>query len=320
MEDSHHDQIAKWERRWIAGSGLITLGFVILIAYSLATEGAHIAQSAARGTPEQLLAQPLFLEPGVRTVGPGRVEVSLVAQAFAWQPEVVRVPVNAEVTFYLTARDVIHGWQVERTNLNVEVIPGEVSRLRTTFDTPGRYRVTCNEYCGIGHHNMLGWIEVVPASQLGATASAIGDPAAAGVLAEGAAGTLAAGAVDGAAVYARHCSSCHGPQAAGIRGAFPPLAGHVADLAALDGGRAYLARVLLYGLQGAIVVDGASYAGVMPGWANLTDDELAAVLDHLVALDGPAVDAFTPDEIAAERDLGLSPADVHAERAEVVTP
>jgi hypothetical protein len=84
------------------------------------------------------------------------------------------VPVGSEVEFYLTARDVIHGWQVEDTNLNVQVIPGEVSRLRTRFDRVGRYRVTCNEYCGIGHQNMIGWIDVVPASQW-ALAAAVGD-------------------------------------------------------------------------------------------------------------------------------------------------
>ncbi len=311
MDEKHHDQIAKWERRWIAGSGLMTLMFVILIAYSLATEGAHIAQSAARGTPQQLLAQPQFVEPGVRVIGPGQVEVSLVGQAFAWQPETVRVPVGAEVTFYLTARDVIHGWQVEDTNLNVEVIPGEVSRLRTTFDRVGRYRVSCNEYCGIGHQNMIGWIDVVPSSLLDAP-PALEAAAAPGV--EGAAGA------DGAAVYASRCASCHGAQGAGIAGAFPPLAGHAADLAALEGGPDYLINVLLYGLQGAIRVDGTNYAGLMPAWANLADDQIAAVLDFIVDLGGDVDVAFTAEAVAERRGAGLSAADVHALREQVVGP
>ena len=303
MDESHHDQIAKWERRWIAGSALMTLMFVVLIAYSLATEGAHIAQSAARGTPEQLLAQAIFTEPGVRATGPNQYDVSIVGQAFVWQPETVRVPVGAEITFYLTARDVIHGWQVENTNLNVEVIPGEVSRLRTTFDRPGRYRVSCNEYCGIAHQNMIGWIEVVPASQL--------------VAAEAPAAT---GPADGAALYASNCASCHGAAGAGIAGVFPPLAGHAADLAGLDGGRTYLIDTLLYGLQGAIVIDGTSYSGVMPAWAQLSDDAVAAVLDHIVTLDGSDVPGVTADEVAAERGKGLAARDVLALRQRVVGP
>jgi cytochrome c oxidase subunit II len=306
MDDRHHHEIAKWERRWIAFSGLMTLGFVILIAYSLATEGAHIAQSAARGNPQTILQQPLFADPGVRVVGPNRLQVSVVGQAFVWVPETIRVPLGAEVEFYLTARDVIHGWQVENTNLNVQVIPGEVSRLRTTFNTLGTYRVTCNEYCGIGHQNMIGWIEVVPASQWAAE-TATGD-----VLAD------AGAAVDGSRVYAANCASCHGPAGAGIPGAFPPVAGHAAEIAARDGGRGYLIDAMLYGLMGPIVVNGVSYNGVMPAWGQLSDADIAAVLDHIVALDGPAAAPFTADEVAAQRGRGLSAADVLTIRQQVL--
>ena len=306
MDDRHHHEIAKWERRWIALSGLMTLGFVILIAYSLATEGAHIAQSAARGSPETLLQQAMFTDPGVRVVGPNQLQVSIVGQAFVWVPETIRVPQGAEVEFYLTARDVIHGWQVENTNLNVEVIPGEVSRLRTTFDRVGRYRVTCNEYCGIGHQNMIGWIEVVPASQWAA------DTAVVEALAD------ASGAVDGARVYAANCASCHGAAGAGIASAFPPMAGHAADIAASDGGRDYLVAAMLYGLMGPIVVDGVSYNGVMPAWGQLSDADIAAVLDHIVGLGGPAAESFTADEVAAQRGRGLAAADVLAIRQQVL--
>ena len=306
MDDRHHHEIAKWERRWIAFSGLMTLSFVILIAYSLATEGAHIAQSAARGNPQTILQQPLFADPGVRVVGPNQLQVSVVGQAFVWVPETIRVPLGAEVEFYLTARDVIHGWQVENTNLNVQVIPGEVSRLRTTFNTLGTYRVTCNEYCGIGHQNMIGWIEVVPASQWAAE-TATGD-----VLAD------AGAAVDGSRVYAANCASCHGPAGAGIPGAFPPVAGHAAEIAGRDGGRGYLIDAMLYGLMGPIVVNGVSYNGVMPAWGQLSDADIAAVLDHIVALDGPATAPFTADEVAAQRGRGLSAADVLTIRQQVL--
>ena len=306
MDDRHHHEIAKWERRWIALSGLMTLGFVILIAYSLATEGAHIAQSAARGSPETLLQQAMFTDPGVRVVGPNQLQVSIVGQAFVWVPETIRVPQGAEVEFYLTARDVIHGWQVENTNLNVEVIPGEVSRLRTTFDRVGRYRVTCNEYCGIGHQNMIGWIEVVPASQWAAD-TAVGE-----VLAD------AGAAADGSRVYAANCASCHGATGAGIASAFPPMAGHAADIAASDGGRDYLVAAMLYGLMGPIVVDGVSYNGVMPAWGQLSDADIAAVLDHIVGLGGPAAESFTADEVAAQRGRGLAAADVLAIRQQVL--
>lgn len=312
MDDKQHHQIAKWERRWIAFSALLTLVFVILIAYNLATEGAHIAQAAGRGNPQTLLAQPLFAEPGVRVTGPSSLQVSVVGQAFVWVPETIRVPVGTEIEFYLTARDVIHGWQVENTNLNTMVMPGEVARLRTTFHEVGRYRVTCNEYCGIAHQNMIGWIEVVPASQW-TLASATG-AALEGV------GADASLAQRGAAIYAANCSSCHGAHGQGVTGAFPPLAGHVAEIAAREGGRAYLIDSLLYGLMGAISVRGVTYNNAMPGWSQLVDEDIAAVLEHIVALDGPTVAPFSAAEVAAERGKGLAPTDVLAIRQRVVAP
>ncbi len=301
MDPKHHDQIAKWERRWIAVSGLMSLTFVILIAYNLATEGGHIAQVAARGTPETLLSRQLFAEPGVRITGPGTAQVSIVAQAFSFVPERIRVPVDTEVTFYLTARDVIHGWQVVNTNLNVEVIPGEIAVLRYTFTRPGSYLTVCNQYCGIGHQNMLGAIEVVSAAEFARAPEP--DP-------------LVAVEVDGAQLYAANCASCHGPDGAGIAGAFPPMAGHAAELAAQD--RPYLIDSLLYGLQGEIVVAGVTYNGVMPAWSQLSDEELAAVLNYIVAMDGPEVEPFDADEVAAQRGKGWSPSDVLAYRQQVI--
>ena len=306
MEHRQHEQIARWERRWLAFSGVISVGFVLLIAYNLAIEGTHIAQRSDRGTPEQLLAQEIFAEPGVRALGPGRYQVTGVAQAFTFQPADVRVPIGAELDFYLTSRDVLHGYQVEDTNINVEVIPGEVSSFEYTFHTPGEYRVTCNEYCGIGHHTMLGTITVVPASQW----TGVDAPVVAG---DGGA------AADGSAVYAANCASCHQAEGQGIPGAFPPVAGHAAELVA-DEGRDYLPLVLLYGLEGPIEVQGQTYDGVMPAWAQLSNDELAAVANHIVGLDPEAApdgfEPYTPDEIEAARGQELSPGDVHARRTE----
>lgn len=233
MKDSQHDQIATWERRWLALSGLMSLTFVLLIAYNLATEGAHIAQRTTKAAPEQILAQDVFANPGVRVLAPGKVQVTTVAQAFVFQPSDVRVPVGAEVEFFLTAADVIHGYQIENTNVNVELIPGEVANLRYTFDRPGVYRITCNEYCGIGHHTMLGSVTVLPASQWNAEQQAGGQAQAAG------------GEVDGATIYTNNCASCHQANGQGIPGAFPPVAGHAAELIESQG-RDYL-QVLMLG-------------------------------------------------------------------------
>ena len=310
MDERQHNQIAKWERRWLALSGLMSLTFVILIAYNLATEGTHIAQRTTKASPEQILAQNIFQEPGVRQLAPGKIQVTTIARAFVFQPADVTVPVDAEVEFILTAADVIHGYQIERTNVNVELIPGEVARLTYTFDDPGTYRITCNEYCGIGHHNMLGTITVLPASQWNALQA--GEDVQAQAADDG--------AVDGAQVYATHCASCHQASGAGIPGAFPPVAGHASELVAQQG-RDYLVELMLYGLQGPIQVAGASYNGVMPGWSQLSDAQLAAVTNYVVTEwdEGALPDDFSPydpSEFAEARGQDLSADDVYQRRNE----
>jgi cytochrome c oxidase subunit 2 len=309
MDHRQHEQIARWERRWLALSGLMSLTFVILIAYNLATEGAHIAQRTSKAAPEQILAQEVFANPGVRVLSPNQVQVTTVAQAFNFVPQDVRVPVGAEVEFFLTARDVIHGYQIERTNVNVELIPGEVARLQYTFKEPGTYRVTCNEYCGIAHHDMLGTVTVLPASAWNA---ALDTPA----------GSVTAqtGEPDGAALYAANCASCHQADGSGLPGAFPPVAGHASALVA-DVGRDYLAAQLLFGLQGEIEVDGMTYNGVMPAFAALSDGELAALANYIVTEwdDGRLPDAFEPytaGEFAEARNLEWTAQDVHERRTE----
>ena len=71
------------------------------------------------------------------------------------------LPADTPVTFHLTSVDVIHGYQIVRTNGQTMVLPGYVSQFTTQFDA-GEYLVACNEYCGVGHHMMAGKLHVVP--------------------------------------------------------------------------------------------------------------------------------------------------------------
>jgi cytochrome c oxidase subunit 2 len=98
--------------------------------------------------------------PGIRELAPGRYEVAMVAQVFQFTPGEIRVPVGAKVTFELTSPDVIHGFKIENTPINVMVVPGQISRVTTTFTKPGEYLFVCHEYCGGGHHVMFGKVIV----------------------------------------------------------------------------------------------------------------------------------------------------------------
>ena len=119
----------------------------------------------------------------------------------------------------------------------------------------------------------------------------------------------------GASTYTANCVSCHQDTGLGIVGAFPPLAGHIPDLYNADGGREYIINVVLYGLQGEINVEGTAYNGAMNPWAQLSDEEIAATLNHeLTSWDNETLlenfSPLLPEEVAALRNQGLAPADV----------
>lgn len=127
---------------------------------------------------------------------------------------------------------------------------------------------------------------------------------------------------DHSTVFNTNCSMCHQLAAAGVPGEFPRLAGRAGKIAATGAGRNYLERVVLFGMIGEVTVDGtAIVGGVMPSFASLSDQDLAAALDYIVALDdsgklqwqGPV---FKPADLAKARaDKALSAAQVHQLRA-----
>ncbi|RIH86753.1 c-type cytochrome [Calidithermus roseus] len=114
----------------------------------------------------------------------------------------------------------------------------------------------------------------------------------------------------------QQCQGCHQTNGTGIPGVFPPLAGHVPQVLAAKGGREYLINVLLYGLAGEISVKGQKYSGAMPPFAQLTDEQLAGVLNHISTQWGndkalpKDFKLFNAAEVKAKRATKLSQAQV----------
>src|SRR5580692_3456321 len=125
----------------------------------------------------------------------------------------------------------------------------------------------------------------------------------------------------GSRVYAANCVACHQAGGTGVPAAFPPLAGHVPDLLKPADGRSYVGKVLLFGLEGEISVNGSNYAGTMPAWQTLSDADIADVLNYVSGAwdNGKSLPAgfkpFTADEIKALRTPPLTSAAVYALRS-----
>lgn len=308
MADADHDthrMIARFENFWIAFSIVLLVVFVVLVFHAVSMHGGQIGKAESRQPVDDILAMPEFAQPDVRVGDNGRVEASVVARAFSFEPSVIEVPADTEVTFRLTSTDVIHGFQVKGTNINVELIPGEIAELTYTFREPGDYPLICNQYCGAAHHNMINTVRVVSAEEFGAEPEVADEPA-----------DPDAWQARGEQIYANQCVACHQADGSGRQGVFPPLAGHVPDLANAEGGRDYLIDVVLYGVAGPMEVDGVGYGGHMPAFGRLSDEDVAAVVNHMAHAwgnDEDLADDFapvTPDEVAEQRDRGLAPGDV----------
>ena len=65
---------------------------------------------------------------------------------------------------HLSSADVNHGFSLFPMNINFQIVPGYDYALRVTPTTAGDFRIVCNEFCGIGHHTMVGRVIVVDES------------------------------------------------------------------------------------------------------------------------------------------------------------
>lgn len=147
--------IDRYERYWMwAATGMLVL-FLAAIVLTAAVGSAHPPSHVETIDPEQVAVQGEFASPGVSTAD-GRVTVSLRAEMYVFRPEVIRVPAGTPITFRITSPDVLHGFQIVGTNVNLTVAPGYVSEATATFARPGEYLIVCNEYCGLAHHLMQG--------------------------------------------------------------------------------------------------------------------------------------------------------------------
>lgn len=153
-------QVDRYERYWMwAATGMLVL-FTSAIVLTAVLGSAHPPSHVETIDPETLDISGEFTAPGVVTAGDGSVTVVMRAEFYVFRPEVVRVPAGRPVRFRITSPDVLHGFQIVGTNVNLTVAPGYVSEATYTFTRPGEYLVVCNEYCGLGHHNMQGTLVV----------------------------------------------------------------------------------------------------------------------------------------------------------------
>lgn len=92
------------------------------------------------------------------------------------------------------------------------------------------------------------------------------------------AATAAQPAASGQALFTSKCVSCHQADGKGVPGVFPPLEKSEFVL----GNPERLISIVLRGVSGPMEVEGQTFNGAMPAWADqMTDQEITAVVNHV---------------------------------------
>lgn len=158
--------IHKYEKLWLGASMVLIVLFIASVTYGSVVAGVAMVDDTEDSLdPGALSDHPDFGDPGVQQVGENEYEVYVIAGQFFFDPgtfEPIEVPEHSTVTIKVTSPDVIHSFSIVGTNANTMVIPGEVSSMTLEVEDPNHYGILCNEFCGIGHHDMEGEFIVVP--------------------------------------------------------------------------------------------------------------------------------------------------------------
>jgi cytochrome c oxidase subunit II len=161
----------KYEKIWLTLGISALVIFLIVLGYGAFYKGTHPQSHGVTIDPNNIEANDAFKPEnlGLTQVADDKYIVNIAVSAFNYNlgkdkdgnvVKHIRIPKGSTVLFQATSKDVVHGFNVAGTNVNMMVEPGYISSLETVMNKPGTYTIVCNEYCGSGHHLMYATLEV----------------------------------------------------------------------------------------------------------------------------------------------------------------
>ncbi len=169
FEERFHHVALRHERAWVfIAVALIAVLFIVAVFFVVHDYGLVAKTTEFYSNPTTPTLSPDFQGSGVKQTGPNSYAVYEVGRIWSWTPgsgTPLTLPAGAHVTFYVTSTDVIHGFEIQGTSINLTAIPGVVGHVSYTFDKPGTYHIICNEYCGAGHQAMIGTVVITGGKQ-----------------------------------------------------------------------------------------------------------------------------------------------------------
>ena len=157
----------RYEKVFLSACAAVLVIFLCALGYGSVAMDIHLPShsgkiycNAGEKLRKAILKTPPFDHRGVQEIAPGKYQAVFIAHTWSFTPDEIDVPLGAEVRFVATSSDVIHGFFIVGTRVNMMLIPGQVSEFDYRFTKPGEYLLICHEYCGRLHHTMSGKVVV----------------------------------------------------------------------------------------------------------------------------------------------------------------
>jgi cytochrome c oxidase subunit 2 len=161
-------KIASDEKAWIMIAGVLCLSlFALMVGWHLVGKQ-NPSFEVYTTSPDEFykLAQHNWKkikvgeENGITVVKPPPgSDVFVIASAWKWEPALI-LKKGKEYRLHISSMDFLHGFSLQPVNMNFKIHPNYDYVLTFKPTSSGDFRVICNEYCGYGHHAMIGKITV----------------------------------------------------------------------------------------------------------------------------------------------------------------
>jgi len=162
------EPIPRTEIIWIIVAFLWGLVMFFMMIYWHAAGEQNLSNEAYRTTPEAFAAKAEAManeykvreEAGMPVVRPPPgSDVYLIARLWQWWP-ILEFEKDQTYRLHISSMDWTHGFSLQPVNINLSIHPEYDMVVTITPNEAGEFSVVCNEFCGIGHHTMIGKIYV----------------------------------------------------------------------------------------------------------------------------------------------------------------
>lgn len=160
--------IARIELVWIIIALLWGVTMFGMMIYWHGAGKQNLSNEAYRVTPQAFLKKAqaeaekykVGEEAGIPVVRPpAGSDIYMVGRLWQWWP-IFELEKDKSYRLHISSLDWQHGFSLQPVNINLQIHPGYDMVMTITPDQAGEYGIVCNEYCGIGHHQMTGKLYV----------------------------------------------------------------------------------------------------------------------------------------------------------------